>query len=68
MANFFREKSVAGIGQMAMGSREEVRIGGMVLTVKERIAEGGFGFVDLVTDASSRDFVVSIMHVSVLFS
>lgn len=58
MSNFFREQ---GLGSLAKGvvAKEEFRIGGIMVTVKERLAEGGFGFVDLVTDSSNRDFVVS---------
>jgi hypothetical protein len=33
---------------MANLFKEEVVVGGQQLMVKERIAEGGFGFVDLV--------------------
>ena len=32
--------------------KEEVVVGGQQLTVKERLAEGGFGFVDLVCFAT----------------
>ena len=66
MSNFFREKSGPGIGALAMG-REEIRIGGTTVTVKERLAEGGFGFVDLVTDASNRDFVVEYIIIRLFF-
>jgi serine/threonine protein kinase len=33
---------------------EEIRIGNYLLLMKNRLAEGGFGFIDLVTDASTK--------------
>lgn len=57
MANFFRDKAAPAVGALAMG-KEEFRIGGITVTVKERLAEGGFGFVDLATDSTNRQLVV----------
>lgn len=59
MSTFFREKSTTGIGGL-VGAREELRVGGVTVAVKERLAEGGFGYVDLVADNSHRDLVVII--------
>ena len=68
MENFFREKSVPGIGNLVpRAQREEIRIGGTMVVVKERLAEGGFGFVDLVTDSTNRDLVVSNKFVNTPF-
>lgn len=46
---------------MSFLNREEVQLGSHLLTVKERIAEGGFGFVDLVTNSvTGTDYVVCL--------
>lgn len=59
MENFFRDKSVQGISNLVpRAQREEIRVGGTMVVVKERLAEGGFGFVDLVMDSTNRDLVV----------
>jgi hypothetical protein len=40
--------------------KEDIVVSGVVYTVKERIAEGGFGFVDLVVNQQTLQlFVVS---------
>ena len=47
---------------MSFLNREEVQLGSHLLTVKERIAEGGFGFVDLVVNSvTGTEYVVSRM-------
>ncbi len=37
---------------------EQFQIGQYSVTVKSRLAEGGFGFVDLVHERSGRELVV----------
>lgn len=54
MANFF----ASAVSSHA--PKEEIRVGGHSVVVKQRIAEGGFGFVDLVSDSQNRDMVVSL--------
>lgn len=45
---------------MSLFLKEELTVAGHNLVVKERIAEGGFGFVDLVTNPQTgQEFVVS---------
>jgi AP2-associated kinase len=64
-ASFLREKSVLGIASITKtvsshaGPREEIRIAGLTVGVKQRLAEGGFGFVDLVSDIHThREYVL----------
>ena len=46
---------------MSLFLKEEVTISGHQLIVKERIAEGGFGFVDLVCNPQTgQELVVSV--------
>lgn len=47
---------------MSLFLKEELTVAGHSLVVKERIAEGGFGFVDLVANPQTgQEFVVSIL-------
>jgi hypothetical protein len=40
---------------------EEYNIEGTVVTVKKRLAEGGFGYIELVTDAKTgAEYCVSV--------
>ncbi len=49
-----------GKALQSSASKEEIRIGGISVVVKHRLAEGGFGFVDLVADTHThQEFVVS---------
>lgn len=43
---------------MAFLIKEEVSIAGAMYMVKERIAEGGFGFVDLVVNPNTQQLYV----------
>ena len=46
---------------------EEYNIEGYVVSVKKRLAEGGFGFIDLVNDTrTNRDFCVSCYPINLL--
>ena len=50
---------------MSYKGKEEIRIAGMVVTINRRLAEGGFGFVDLVTDVhNNKEYVVKKMTIN----
>jgi hypothetical protein len=56
----FNSMSNLGKALQSSASKEEIRIGGISVVVKHRLAEGGFGFVDLVADTHThQEFVVS---------
>jgi hypothetical protein len=46
---------------MSLFLKEEITLAGYNVVVKERIAEGGFGFVDLVVNPlTGQEFVVRV--------
>jgi hypothetical protein len=59
MSNFLSVQGIGNLVHRTTAAKEEFRVAGLAVSVKERLAEGGFGFVDLVTDSSNREFVVS---------
>ena len=53
--------SSLGKALQASTLKEEIRIAGITVVVKSRLAEGGFGFVDLVADTHThQEFVVRL--------
>jgi hypothetical protein len=53
---------------MSLFLKEELTVAGHSLVVKERIAEGGFGFVDLVANPQTgQEFVVRLLSPPPLF-
>jgi hypothetical protein len=56
------------LAPMSLFLKEELTVAGHSLVVKERIAEGGFGFVDLVANPQTgQEFVVRLLSPPPLF-
>lgn len=68
MASFLNQKFGTAFGHgveaLNKAAQTELRVGNHTVLVKERLAEGGFGFVDLVTEVNTqKDFVLKRCNV-----